>query len=130
MRVRGDKIWDRARKAWVALTPEERVRAWFLDFMIDTLSVAEVRIATEFTVRVGGRSLRADVIITQAGSTDILAVVECKAPDVNIDQTVFSQAGIYGSVLGAQYIIVTNSRQTYGYDIHEKRFIEGLAFLR
>lgn len=129
MRVRGSKIWDRARKVWVALTPEERVRAWFLDYLIDTLSVDEVRIATEFPVLVGGRSLRADVVITRIGSTQIEAVVECKAPEVAMSETVFSQAGVYCAALGARYIIATNSRETYAYDTLEKRFIEGLEFV-
>lgn len=123
MKIRADKVWDRSRRAWVALTPEEHVRQWFLDFLIDEKKIAPTRIATEMPIKVARRTLRADIVIFKERSTEALALVECKASSVALNKEAISQVAAYNSVLKARYLILTNGLHTFIYDTTVKAFV-------
>lgn len=110
-------IWDPLRQKHVAHTPEEGVRQWFIGLLLERYGVERWRMVSEYTVMVGGRRLRADVVIFGFGSTRVHAVVECKAPGVCVDQLVIDQAIVYGSVLGARVYVVTNGTTTLAWDL-------------
>lgn len=107
------------------LLPEEQVRQWFLAVLQDG-GVESFRIATEYSIKVGSRNLRVDIAIFAHGSTDIIAIVECKAPYVQITNKTIEQAVSYNTVVGARYIILTNGNQTNIYDTQIKNFITAL----
>lgn len=119
-------IWDPIRQKHVAHTPEEGVRQWFVGVLIERYGVEKWRMATEYAVQVGGRRLRADVVVFAPRTTQVRAVVECKAPSVVIDQTTLDQVFIYGSALGAQFYIVTNGTTTRAWDLATRRTLETL----
>lgn len=123
MKIQADRVWDRSRQAWVALTPEEHVRQWFLDFLIDEKKISPSRIATELPIKVAHRSLRADIVIFKDRSTEPLALIECKAPNVELGEQTLRQASAYNSMLGARYVILTNGKQTFAYDTTSKAFV-------
>jgi len=52
-----------------------------------------------------------------------LVLVETKAPDVHLDQTVLDQAMSYQKVLRAEYVVITNGTQTLSYRIEGSRHI-------
>ncbi|MEG1463705.1 MAG: type I restriction enzyme HsdR N-terminal domain-containing protein [Mucinivorans sp.] len=122
MKISGDKVWDFTRGVWVKLTPEEHVRQWFVDQLIDTHHVEPVRIATEYCISVGGRRLRIDIAIFAPRAMDILAIVECKAPGVALTESTMRQAAAYNSVVGARYIILTNGAQYMIYNTTNHEF--------
>lgn len=104
------EVWCVARRKWVAYTPEEEVRQWFLE-VLSKNGVELFRVAVEQSVLVERRRLRVDIIVyDEAMKPEIL--VECKAPSVPIDDTVFAQANNYNSILGVKQIIVTNGKVT------------------
>ena len=119
-------LWDPLRKKHVAATPEEGVRQWFVGVLEERYGVERWRMASEYTVRIGQRRLRADVVVFAPRSTQVRAVVECKAPSVPIDQSTLDQAVVYGSVLGAQFYIVTNGSATKAWDLSSGRALEAL----
>lgn len=105
-------IWDPLRKKEVALTPEERVRQWCIGVLAGPMKVPMHMMMSEVGFRLGGKQFRADIIIYDRKAQP-LAVVECKRPEVVIDQDVLDQAVRYNMVLNVKYMIITNGTRTF-----------------
>ena len=105
-------IWDPLRKKEVALTPEERVRQWCIGILAGPMKVPMHMMMSEVGFRLGGTQFRADIIIYDRKAQP-LAVVECKRPEVVIDQDVLDQAVRYNMVLNVKYMIITNGTRTF-----------------
>ena len=105
-------IWDPLRKKEVALTPEERVRQWCIGILAGPMKVPMHMMMSEVGFRLGGKQFRADIIIYDRKAQP-LAVVECKRPEVVIDQDVLDQAVRYNMVLNVKYMIITNGTRTF-----------------
>lgn len=104
-------IWDPLRKRNVALTPEERVRQWFIGVLSQKLGVPMHMMMSEVGFRLGGKQLRADVVVYDRQAQP-LVVVECKRPEVELDADVLDQAVRYNMVLNVKYIMITNGTRT------------------
>lgn len=100
-------VWDSLRGRYLLLTPEEQVRQHVIAFLISHLGVIPQSIAQEYPVELNGTAQRADIVVMDKQLRPII-LVECKAPDIAINQEVLAQAVRYNSVLKAQYIILTN----------------------
>lgn len=98
---------DPVRRKQVPETPEERVRQAMLNHFIEVMGVPSSLIAVEKGIRIGGSLLRPDIIVHDRSGTAWM-VVECKAPEVSIDQSTLNQAANYNRVLQAPYLLVTN----------------------
>ncbi len=105
-------IWDPLRRKYVALTPEERVRQWFIRFLADVVRVPVGLMTSEAAISLGPKHFRADILIYDRSASP-LAVVECKRPEVALDATVLDQAVRYNMVLNVKYIIITNGTRTF-----------------
>ena len=73
-------------------------------------------IAQEYPVEVNGSVQRADIVVFGAGGQPLL-LVECKAPEVAIDNSVLAQAFRYNAVLGARYVMLTSGLDHYIYEV-------------
>ena len=104
-------IWDPLRKKEVALTPEERVRQWFIGVLSQQMEVPLHMMMSEAGFKLGGKQYRADVIVYDR-QTAPLVVVECKRPEVDLTNEVLDQAVRYNMVLNVEYIIITNGTRT------------------
>lgn len=105
-------IWDPLRKKEVALTPEEKVRQWCIGVLSGQLGVPMHMMMSEAGFRLGGKQFRADILIYDRQARP-LAVVECKRPEVALNQDVLDQAIRYNMVLDVKYMIITNGTSTY-----------------
>ena len=113
------EIWDPLRKKNVALTPEERVRQWFISAVLKgVMGVPEHMMRSEVEFRLGEKSLRADILVYGRDAAP-LAVVECKRPDVELTADVLMQVVRYNMVLNVSYIFVTNGKKTVGFALME-----------
>ena len=117
-----DKVWDPLRKKEVPATAEERVRQWFIEQLRVTFGVPLHQMMSEVGFKYGGKQYRADILVYGRGA-EMLAIVECKRPDVDISAAVAEQAMRYNMVLGVRWLILTNGTHTY---IYRK---EGSAFV-
>ena len=106
------KIWDPLRKKEVALTPEEKVRQWFIGVLRDSMKVPEHMMMSEAGFKLGDKQFRADILVYDRQARPLL-VVECKRPEVVIDQEVLDQAVRYNMVLNVRYMIITNGTKTF-----------------
>lgn len=105
-------IWDPLRKKNVALTPEERVRQWFIGFMMERMKIPAHMMRSEVGFKLGSKQYRADIVVFDRKASP-LAVVECKRPEVELDAEVLNQAIRYNMVLDVKYIVITNGAKTY-----------------
>lgn len=106
-----ERVWDPLRRKEVALTPEERVRQWFITVLRDELGVPPYEMMSEATLSYGGKAWRADIVVYRRNMTPAL-VVECKRPDVELTREVLEQALRYNLVLDVNWIVITNGRKT------------------
>lgn len=98
----------------VALTPEERVRQWFIGVLSERLGVPMHMMMSEVSMKFGDKAFRADILVYSRDASPLM-VVECKREDVTIDRAVLEQALKYNLVLDVGYIAVTNGGTTFGF---------------
>ena len=106
-----EHVWDPLRRKEVALTPEERVRQWFITVLRDELGVPPYEMMSEATLSYGGKAWRADIVVYRRKMTPAM-VVECKRPDVELTREVLEQALRYNLVLDVNWIVITNGKKT------------------
>lgn len=108
------RVWDPLRKKMVSLTPEEKVRQWFIGVLRDSMGVPKHMMMSEVSMKFGRKPFRADILVYGRDMAPLM-VVECKREDVEIDRDVLEQALKYNMVLGARYIVITNGLKTFGF---------------
>ena len=106
-----EHVWDPLRRKEVALTPEERVRQWFITVLRDELAVPPYEMMSEATLSYGGKAWRADIVVYRRNMSPAM-VVECKRPDVELTREVLEQALRYNLVLDVNWIVITNGKKT------------------
>lgn len=108
------KVWifDGIRKKYVVLTPEEWVRQHVIDYLIKQLGYPKSLIRVEFSLVYNQLSKRSDVVVFNRNAQPWM-VVECKAPDIKLDDQTARQISVYNLTLNASYLVVTNGLQLY-----------------
>ncbi|MBO4916832.1 MAG: type I restriction enzyme HsdR N-terminal domain-containing protein [Bacteroidales bacterium] len=105
-------IFDPLRRKDVPLTPEERVRQWFIE-QLKGAGVPQHQMMSEVALEYGaGKKWRADIVVYGHGGVP-MAIVECKRPDVEVTREVLEQALRYNAVLQVPYLFLTNGHLTY-----------------
>jgi len=103
-------IFDPIRKKFISLTPEEWVRQHTLKFLLETHHYPTGLTNVEKEIKVYKTKKRYDIVVFKKDGS-IFLIVECKAPKIKLDQTVFDQIARYNLQLNAQYLMVTNGLQ-------------------
>lgn len=106
------RIFDRLRRKFVALTPEEWVRQNFVAFLIDDRGFPAGLMANEVSLTQNGISRRCDTLVSDRNGRPFV-IVEYKAPTVAVTQNVFDQIVRYNMVFQARYLIVSNGLAHY-----------------
>ena len=100
-------IFDRIRKKYISLTPEEWVRQHVIMFLLETHKYPKSLINVEKEFLVNGTKKRYDLVVFYPNG-EIFLLVECKAPKVAITQNTFDQIARYNLKMNATYLMVTN----------------------
>ncbi len=96
----------------MVLQAEEWVRQHVVHYLIKNKQYPKSHINVEKQLRINSLKKRYDVVVFNSdGSIEIL--VECKAPEIKIDQTTFDQIARYNMNLKANYLLVTNGLEHY-----------------
>ena len=116
-----ETVFDPIRKKEVPLTPEEKVRQWFIRILLDQAKVPSVMMRVEAGMKFGQeigaldgttrKTYRADILVYDRALKPLL-VVECKREDVPITEEVMTQALRYNMVLGVRFLVLTNGLRT------------------
>lgn len=114
------KIWifDIIRKKTVVLTPEEWVRQHIVHFFIDQLKYPKSLIKIETGLRYNQVQKRSDIIVYNRKGQPWL-LMECKAPDLKLNQQAVMQVAVYNSNINAKYIALSNGMQHVCYEVKE-----------
>lgn len=105
-------VFDRLRKRFVALTPEEWVRQHFVEYLIQEKQFPSALMGNEVSLTQNGIKRRCDTLVADRQGKP-LVIVEYKAPEIEITQQVFDQIVRYNMVLRARYLMVSNGMTHY-----------------
>ena len=120
--VDGEKfIWDSIRQMWLLLTPEEWVRQHTIAWLIGNKGIPALRISQEYPVNINGQHQRADIVVVDNFAKPYI-LVECKAPNIAIDDEVKIQAMRYNAIVKARYILLTNGRKFYCFEYADGKY--------
>ncbi len=109
LKLAGSKyqVFDQLRHRYVILTPEEWVRQNFVSFLATSRNYPLALMANEISLIQNGIKRRCDSIVADKNGNTI-AIIEYKAPSINITQKVFDQIVRYNMVMKAKFLIVSN----------------------
>ena len=100
-------IWDRIRKKYIVLQPEEWVRQHFVNYLIETKKVPVSHISLEQGHEYNNLAKRTDILVWDAELKPLI-LVECKASHIEITDDAFAQAAAYLSQIKAKYVALSN----------------------
>lgn len=111
-------VWDIWRKKEILLTPEEWVRQHLLHALVSDYGFPENRIAVEMQIGIGQLKRRCDAVIFDKDGNPKM-IVECKEPDVQLNQDVVQQIAQYNSKLKTNWLLISNGLQHITLNIPE-----------
>lgn len=114
------KLWifDVIRKKPVALTPEEWVRQHIIHFFINTLCYPRALVTIESGLKYNKLQKRSDVVVFDRTGQPWL-LLECKSPDVVLDQKTVMQVSVYNQQVKAKFIAVSNGLKHICYEAQQ-----------
>lgn len=105
-------VFDPVRKRWMILTPEEHVRQYILQYMLQVLCYPIALISVEKGILVGKMNKRFDIVVYNQDHKPWM-LVECKAPAVVVNEQTLHQLLNYQQTIQCRYWLLTNGHQTF-----------------
>jgi len=88
------------------------VRQHFIRFLIEEKKYPASFIAIEKQIELNGLRKRCDAVVYNPNFVPI-AIVELKAPQIQLTQATFDQAAVYNSKLKVDYLLISNGLENY-----------------
>ena len=111
-------IFDVLRRSWLLLTEEEWVRQNFINYLIGDLKYPRALIAVEKEIQLNELKKRFDILVYDVYHKPWM-IVECKAPEVGLNENVLQQVLRYNMSVPVEYIVITNGHLTMGWEKSE-----------
>lgn len=122
-------IFDKLRRKYVTLTPEEWVRQHFVNYLTHHLGYPSTMLANEVELTIGQKHLRCDSVLYDLHAKPRM-IIEYKAPTIPLTQKVFDQISTYNLLLHVDYLMVSNGLTHYcckmDYDNLKYLFLESI----
>lgn len=115
-------IFDRIRKKWLLLTPEEWVRQNFIRYLIDVKKYPSTLIALEKSIRLGELRKRFDILVYDRDHKPWI-MIECKSPAIDLDQSVLHQVLRYHIAIPAGMLVITNGDHSIGWEKKDRQLV-------
>ncbi len=116
-------IWDESSKIYRNLTPEEWVRQIILSFLINDLGYSKNLIQIERGFRINNQLRRTDICIFDTNGAPYL-IIECKSPEVKLEEKTWNQISQYQEFHKANYLIISNGLEIEIFDIQNKKLFK------
>jgi hypothetical protein len=101
------EIFCLVRRKWLVLSPEEWVRQQVIKWLVEEKGFVLSRFFLEYPLKYSDRNKRADAVyFDQAGKPWL--VIELKAAEVKLDQSVIDQVAVYNTQIKAPLLLVSN----------------------
>jgi hypothetical protein len=127
----GDQVFvfDLLRKKNILLTPEEWVRQHWISFLLFGQGFPKGLITSERGLTYNGLQKRPDLLVFDREGLPYF-LIECKAPEVEINQKVLSQAITYNQTLKCPFIGLSNGKKHVfmGYVEAEGKYLQQSNF--
>tara|TARA_X000001036_G_scaffold203427_2_gene191103 strand:+ start:504 stop:950 length:447 start_codon:yes stop_codon:yes gene_type:complete len=112
-------VFDSIRKKWLKLIPEEWVRLNCIEFLTNEKKIPRSLISVEKEFKLNNLKKRFDIVVYNEKG-EIYLLIECKAPNVKINQSVFNQISKYNLVLKSKFLMITNGIDHYFFEMNFK----------
>lgn len=106
------EIWCQVRKRFMVFTPEEFVRQTLIRFLHDEKGFPFPMMSVEKTILVNNMRKRYDLVVFDRNGSEVM-LVECKAPNVPVDENTLHQLAIYNREVKADLLLLTNGPKTF-----------------
>lgn len=104
------QIFDIIRKKFVDITPEEWVRQHIIHYLILHKQVPPSMISVEKQLLLNKTKRRTDIVVFNSNLKPLL-IIECKAPQIEINQLTINQALRYNLELKVPSVFLSNGLQ-------------------
>lgn len=101
------QVFDIIRKKFVEATPEEWVRQHIIHYLINHKEVPASMISVEKQLLLNKTKRRTDLVVFNSNLKPIL-LIECKAPEIEINQFTVNQALRYNLELNVASVFLSN----------------------
>ncbi|OJU24381.1 MAG: restriction endonuclease subunit R [Sphingobacteriales bacterium 41-5] len=108
-------IFDVIRRTWLLLQDEEWVRQNFVQYLLQVMQYPQSLVALEKEIYLGELKKRFDILVYDQNHKPWM-LIECKSEKINLKDDVLHQALRYNIVMPAKYLVITNGKQTYGWE--------------
>lgn len=115
-------IFDALRKKWVRLTPEEWVRQNMLQYLLQVMQYPASLIGVEVGIQLNGMTRRCDIVVWKDDKPWM--IIECKEMDVPLSPDVLMQVLRYNMSMPSAYLLLTNGRHVYGWQLADGQATE------
>lgn len=115
-------IFDIVRRQWITLTPEEWIRQNFLQYLIQVKNYPASLLSIEKIISLGELKKRCDIIVYKNHLPWM--IVECKEMNIDLKLPVVEQILRYNLALPVKYLVLTNGKKTFGFQVSENGLIE------
>ena len=120
-----DWIFDPLRKKQLVLTPEEWVRQHWINFLIHHHDYPKGLFSLEKGMIYNKLRKRTDLVVFDQDCQPFL-LIECKAPNVSIDEKTLSQIMTYNTQLNSPNLVLSNGLKHIflAYSEPERKFVQ------
>jgi len=118
------RFWSPVVKQAFKIRPEERVRLEVVEFLNRRCGISYNRMSTEQGLRTASseNTVRTDILVRDRDANPVL-LVECKAPDIKLNERAAIQISQYNTSIKAPGILLTNGHSSYLFKVSEKGLI-------
>lgn len=116
-------IFDKVRKRWVMLTPEEWVRQNFLQYLVLVKKYPASLIAVEKEIELGEIKKRFDIVVYDKNHLPWM-IIECKEMSGVLNKKVLEQVLRYNISLQVPYLVITNGSYCYAFAVANNKLEE------
>jgi len=100
-------IFDPVREKYVVRTPEEDVRQWFIHYLHTHLGYPLKCMGVERQITYNMMNKRFDILIFGNAGQPV-CLIECKRPNVPLDQSTIDQVSMYNFGLKVPFLCLVN----------------------
>lgn len=105
-------FFDPIRQKQILLTPEEKVRQQIIQLLVNDYGVPKGLISVEKKLELNGLTRRYDILVHNLLGHPLM-LVECKAPQISLNQSTINQVARYNITLRVPWLLVSNGKQIY-----------------
>ncbi len=105
-------VFDPIRKKNIRLLPEELVRQLCILYLLNEKGYSNSLIKVEKSIKYKNSFRRYDILAVTNNNEPFL-LVECKAPNIKLNQSTLDQIAHYNLRLKVPYLFITNGKSNY-----------------